>query len=407
MKKKAGWYAGILFLLFVLAGCMGKPKAEAETSQSASLPILSSEPEKTTESAWFTPSPVPEMEEEGLYYYRFLTEEEKQTYRQMYDAVRRMRTEQISLVISNPERIAEIYQYILYDHPELFWMDHYNLYTYRLEERILGYAFEGMYTVSGEEKLLRQEAVLQKAKEILSAAPLSGSDYEKIKYVYEYVILNTEYDLQSADNQNICSVLLNGVSVCQGYALTVQYLLNQMGIACVTVAGEAGGDLHAWNLVWADGEPYYLDATWGDPQFAQEEDNLVELASDYISYEFLLVTTEEMEATHRTDNMYPVPVCTAREDNYYVQEGYYFETWSPEQLENLIYRCLEDGTGRFSVRCADSALYQELCARLLEEQKIYDYLWRVKGVTEAAFDANRILYGLDDAKRTIQFQLAE
>ncbi|MCI8515222.1 MAG: hypothetical protein HFI93_11465 [Lachnospiraceae bacterium] len=414
MKRKKDWCVRLCLFLCFFAGCVHPPSApETAASVSAeSTPVAASETWRGEEApgpfgGWFQPSPVPEIEEEGLYYYHLLNEEEKQAYRQMYQAVSLMEEEEVNLTISDPSRIAEIYQYVLYDHPELFWLDHYSLYTYRMADRVLGYSFEAVYGLSREEKDLRQEEVLDRTLAILSGAPLDGDDYNKIKYIYEYVILSTEYDLEAEDNQNICSVLLNGRSVCQGYALTVQYLLERMGISCVTVTGKANGELHAWNLVWADGEPYYLDATWGDPQYARSEDELVELGADYISYEYLLVTSEEIARTHSPDVGVPLPVCTATADNYYVREGYYFEEWNPERFEALIFRCLEDGTGKFSVRCAGPELYQEIRTRLLQEQEIYDYLWRVKAATGSAFDANRILYGLNEEQKTIQFQLSE
>lgn len=414
MRNKTGWCAGCLLLLCLGVGCARSPSEPvsgaspvSEDSRETASRASRGEEASGPFEGWFRPSPVPEIEEEGLYYYHLLNEEEKQTYRQICQAALAMEEEEVNLVTSDPSRIAEIYQYILYDHPDLFWMDHYSLYTYRMAGKVLGYSFEGVYTCSREERDLRREEILNRTLAILEGAPLDGDDYSKIKYIYEYVILNTGYDLEAEDNQNICSVLLNGRSVCQGYALTVQYLLTRLGISCVTVSGRANNELHAWNLVWSNGEPYYLDATWGDPQYARSEDSLVDLGDDYISYEYLLVTSEEIEHTHSPDAQVPLPLCTAIADNYYVREGYYFTEWNPEQFEALIVRCLEDGSGKFAVRCAGADLYQEIRVYLLQEQGIYDYLWRVKAATGGAFDANRILYGLNEEQKTIQFQLSE
>lgn len=403
-----------MLLLCLGAGCI-RPHSEPQSETAAvweSTETTDSESSQGGDTPgpfgeWFQPSSVPEMEEEGLYYYHLLEEEEKQTYRQMYEALLEMSEDEVNLVLAEPSRVADIYQYILYDHPDLFWVDHYSLYTYRMGGKVLGYSFEGVYGCSREERDRRREEILNRALAILEEAPLDGDDYSKIKYIYEYVIRNTEYDLEAEDSQNICSVLLNGRSVCQGYALTMQYLLMRMGIPCVTVTGRAGGELHAWNLVWADGEPYYLDATWGDPQYVRSEDALVELGDDYISYEYLLITSEELFRTHSPDGKLTLPECSAIADNYYVREGYYFEEWNPEQFEALIYRSLEDGTHKFAVRCAGPDLYQEVRIYLLQDQGIYDYLWRVKAATGSAFDANRILYGLNEERQMIQFQLSE
>lgn len=74
-----------------------------------------------------------------------------------------------------------------------------------------------------------------------------------MKYIYDELILRTEYEQGSADSQNICSVLLNQRSVCQGYAKTFQYLCQLAGIPAMLVTGEVNGEGDAWNIVFLDG----------------------------------------------------------------------------------------------------------------------------------------------------------
>ena len=71
-----------------------------------------------------------------------------------------------------------------------------------------------------------------------------ASTYEKIKYVYEYIINSTDYNENGQDTQNIQSVLLYHSSVCAGYSKAFQYLLNRMGFSCTYITGTIrdGGD---------------------------------------------------------------------------------------------------------------------------------------------------------------------
>ena len=67
--------------------------------------------------------------------------------------------------------------------------------------------------------------------------PAKDTDYQKILYVYEYIVNTVDYDLEAADNQNIYSVFVNRRSVCAGYSKATQYLLERLGVFCTYVTG--------------------------------------------------------------------------------------------------------------------------------------------------------------------------
>lgn len=83
--------------------------------------------------------------------------------------------------------------------------------------------------------------------------------------------------------------LTEGKTVCQGYALLVHAMLIEAGIPGQIIEGEAGGTLHAWNLVQLDGSWYHLDATWDDPLPNRD---------GQIRYTYYLRTDEEMRGDH-------------------------------------------------------------------------------------------------------------
>ena len=53
-------------------------------------------------------------------------------------------------------------------------------------------------------------------------------------------------------------------TVCAGYARSLQYILNKLGIPCYYIYGTANGEYHAWNIVQLGGEWYNVDLTWCD-----------------------------------------------------------------------------------------------------------------------------------------------
>lgn len=58
--------------------------------------------------------------------------------------------------------------------------------------------------------------------------------------------------------------LIEGETVCTGYAKAYKALCDQMGLPCLMINGTQDDVGHAWNMVMLDGEPYYVDCTYGD-----------------------------------------------------------------------------------------------------------------------------------------------
>ena len=240
--------------------------------------------------------------------------------------------------------------------------------------------------------LTRKEAIEAGAAVYLSGIAAESSEYEKVKYVYETLIRNTDYDLNSVDNQNIYSVFVNHLSVCQGYAKAAQYLLNRLGVECTLVMGTVDtGEGHAWNLVKVDGSYYYVDATWGDASYRLESPEGVEDAyMPDINYDYLCVTTRELLRTHTLGGVVPMPECTAVEANYYVREGALFTSYDREQMKALFDRAASQGKSDVTVKCSDSACFQEILSALIEGQEIFDYLSSESGTIAYAHNEKQL-----------------
>lgn len=89
------------------------------------------------------------------------------------------------------------------------------------------------------------------------------SEYEKVKYVYEYVGTKS-YSLVTSNiissNQSAWGVFVGGSSVCAGFAKASQIIFQNIGIESYIALGYTSGP-HAWNIVKIDGDYYYFDST--------------------------------------------------------------------------------------------------------------------------------------------------
>ncbi len=271
--------------------------------------------------------------------------------------------------------IDRIFQCVMADHPELFYVEGYSYLKYTKGNRLISIEFSGTYSMDRETAEGRREEILAAAEEILAGVEKDASDYDKVKYVYDTLICNTDYSLDAPDNQNIYSVFVNHLSVCQGYAKATQYLLNRLGVECTLVLGHVDtGEGHAWNLVKVDGEYYYVDTTWGDVSYQTEGVPPVLPSGPAINYDYLNVTTEEILRTHSIGGEGPMPQCVATEANYYVREGALFSSYDRDQMAELFRRKIQEGQEAVTVKCTDAVCYGEVLDALVGKQEIFSYL---------------------------------
>lgn len=343
------------------------------------------------------------MEEACPYAYRSLDEAEQIWYRDMerilgsFGGQKKLSDSGLAAGLDEGN-IDKIFQCVLSDHPELFYVDGYSYTKYSRGDVLTAVEFSGTYNVDLDTAVKRAEVIGFAAEQIMAGIGAGASDYEKVKYVYDTLITQTDYDLNAEDNQNIYSVFVNHTSVCQGYAKATQYLLNKLGVECTLVLGTVEtGEGHAWNLVKVDGNYYYVDTTWGDVSYQMEENASEEgggFSMPEINYDYLNVTTEELLRTHSIGGEVPMPVCVAKEANYYVREGAYFTFYDEEQMAALFQAAIDGGRRDVTIKCSDAACYSEIVAGLIDGQEIFRYLTDEEG---------RIAYAQNEKQLSLTF----
>ena len=307
-------------------------------------------------------------QQEGYYAYSRLSDGGKTLYVELLQIINKEAND-IYVSTKDPDAMQLAFDYLMMDHPEIFWVNGYRYvkhFTY--DGGIDKLAFTGVYTYDLNEVANRQAKMQEYIDTCLAGAPSTDDEYFVIKYIYDYLIANTEYDLRAPDNQNICSVFLNRKTVCSGYARATQYLLNKLGIKCTYVTGMAdngseSAGLHAWNLVRCNGEYYYMDTTWGDTGIPGR-----------VNYDYLCATEKAMSVNHKLSDRIDYPDCSSTKDSYYVREKRYMSSPDMTQVQEIFAQEYQSGSDNVTMKCESKDTYNSLYEQLIKDGGVYDYL---------------------------------
>ena len=179
------------------------------------------------------------------------------------------------------------------DHPECFWWNGKAIYYENQDGYVI--SIEPEYSYLGAELSRMKSELSAVVEEILSGMP-DGSIFEKALYLHDAVADRVTYTFTERD-QDPYGALVEGRAVCNGYATSYQMLLQEAGIRAWTVNGVAGGEAHAWNIVWMnDSACVYTDVTWDDQ-------------GDRVYHYYFNMSLDEIDDDHLADATFKLPTC--------------------------------------------------------------------------------------------------
>lgn len=191
-------------------------------------------------------------------YNNFLNTTEKKIYRELVKGTK-IYNGKINIQITDEETSVEkVLDAIKVDHPELL---NFGSVTYSWDN-------DGNYKikVNNATIILLEQINISRIERIvyrIKEETKNMSDYEKIKYVYEWMGENSDYDRSftyMAKNQSAYNVFINKNAVCAGFAKASQIIFQNIGIESYGVSGNTTGP-HMWNIIKYKGKYYYFDST--------------------------------------------------------------------------------------------------------------------------------------------------
>lgn len=229
-------------------------------------------------------------------YYQMLDEKGQHVYRQIFANANVMTEAFIPIEEVTVPEMKNVMMAVYNDHPELFWLN--TTFTCKYDKNKVCAELELDYNMSKEELDEASPEFYNTTNRILTELANLGP-YEKERRLHDMLIRQIDYDQSADKNQSAYSALVEGKSVCAGYARAYQYLMQRMGVPCYYCTGYAGQD-HAWNIVALDDGYYNVDVTWDDTPGGE--------------YDYFNKTDEDFANTHiRQDLSINLPQCQGQQ----------------------------------------------------------------------------------------------
>lgn len=242
------------------------------------------------------------------------------------------------------DEIDDLVKILHYECPELMQLDIMDAGTYYYNTDT-GIVSEYDFNLAMSEN--EYEEMYEACTEVIDrlvAQTRGMTDWEKERFVFDYITSNCRYDMHVTNAGNAYGTLIQKIAKCDGISFATKWILEEMGITCIVVSGDpTEGDVgHAWNYVLLDGEYYGLDVT-ADVRKSGDECPVLYCAFN--------VSTEVVEQSYILRpyyvNFVRSPEVTTMEKSFHAQNGGYFaagEDWKPYLQTEFLEACQNDSS---------------------------------------------------------------
>lgn len=294
------------------------------------------------------------------------------------------------------------------DHPFEFWIANTFGYAFTQEN-----TFIQLYSIlSPEECNGAISQLVSRVNTVISNIPQGLSEYKREKYVHDWLIDNCQYDSDAIylkkkwASFNVYGAIVGREAVCEGYSKAMQLLLNNVGIYCRLISGDAKNIPHEWNLAYIDKKWYHVDVTWNDSSQARlynyfnVNDDIIKL--DHKIYpDFDEFSKEEICGNGIVNPVrynVNIPKCDSNDANYYNVEAIEICSFGKEDDKLIIdklYKKISSGNRDIPFLISDSLNYENTVSKMLMESP-YKLLYYVDSVNkildDKKIDRNNIFY---------------
>ena len=163
------------------------------------------------------------------YYYNHMNKAQKAAYHSILSGVKNL-ADEFQIPALEGEELYNVFFQMRLDHPEIFWVSSYKYRYYKDSPNLI---FIPEYLFDKKKICEHQRAMTARVEKLIRPAQ-KLSEWEKEKYVHDFICENIRYDkLKKSYSHEIIGPLGQGVGVCEGIAKAVKVLLDALGVWCV------------------------------------------------------------------------------------------------------------------------------------------------------------------------------
>ena len=163
------------------------------------------------------------------YYYNHMNKAQQAAYHSILSGVKNL-ADEFQIPALEGEELYNVFFQMRLDHPEIFWVSSYKYRYYKNSPNLI---FIPEYLFDKKKICEHQKAMTARVEKLIRPAQ-KLSEWEKEKYVHDFICENIRYDkLKKSYSHEIIGPLGQGVGVCEGIAKAVKVLLDALGVWCV------------------------------------------------------------------------------------------------------------------------------------------------------------------------------
>lgn len=196
------------------------------------------------------------------------------------------------------------------------------------------------------------QSMLTACQDVVDALVASVSnmgEWEKEKVAFDFIANSAQYSADGKNAGNAYGILVDRLGKCDGISAAMQWVLEDMGIPCFTLYGDAvdGSAGHAWNVIMINGKYYDLDVT---------ADIQAEGTQKPIVYQAFNVSDTWVRGQYKLNKAYSrfesIPGTPDMSGSYYMGKGQFVEAGAnyDEMFAKQFYKAVPDERGYFMMQ---------------------------------------------------------